>query len=91
MHRYGLQSLDIVKMDIEGSEKEVLEAGNLHEWLSTCKLLIIELHDRMKKGTSAALFRALLQYEADVEMLGENLVCSIHQSLPGTAAMSPAS
>jgi FkbM family methyltransferase len=73
-----LESLDIVKMDIEGSEKEVLEAGDLHEWLSVCKVLIIELHDRMKKGTSAALFRALLQYDVQVELLGENLVCRLN-------------
>ena len=35
---YSLESLEIVKMDIEGSEKEVLEAENLHEWLSLCKV-----------------------------------------------------
>jgi FkbM family methyltransferase len=77
---YSLDSLEIVKMDIEGSEKEVLEAENLHEWLSLCKVLVIELHDRMKKGTSAALFRALLQYDADVEQMGENMVCRINRS-----------
>lgn len=76
---YNLETLDIVKMDIEGSEKEVLEAENLHEWLSKCNTLVIELHDRMKRGTSAALFRALLQYDAQVEQMGENMVCRINQ------------
>lgn len=77
---FGFDLPDIVKMDIEGSEKEVLEASDLHEWLSGCEILIIELHDRMKKGTSASLFRALLQYDVQVEQLGENLICRISKT-----------
>jgi FkbM family methyltransferase len=77
MKQYNLDSLDIVKMDIEGSEKEVLEAGDASEWLSRCKILVIEIHDRMKKGTSAALFNKLLQYDTLVDMKGENLICTL--------------
>jgi FkbM family methyltransferase len=78
MKNHNLEALEIVKMDIEGSEKEVLEAEDVHEWLSHCKILVVELHDRMKKGTSAALFRALLRYDAQVEQMGENMVCRIN-------------
>lgn len=74
MQQYQLSNLDLVKIDIEGSEKEVLEAGDLHQWLSTCDTLAIELHDRMKPGTSKALFQALQPYQAVMNVKGENLI-----------------
>lgn len=77
MKEYQFDTVDIIKMDIEGSEKEVLEADNHVQWLSNCKLLVIELHDRMKKGTSSALFRALLPYDVQIEQMGENMLCRI--------------
>lgn len=78
MKSYGIAKFDIIKIDIEGSEKEVLEADDVHSWVSKCKVLIIELHDRMKPGTSAALFRTLLAYDpVQVEIKGENLVCTL--------------
>lgn len=75
MKQHKFDTVDIIKMDIEGSEKEVLEAGDHDQWLSVCGTLVIELHDRMKKGTSAALFRAMLPYEVQVEQVGENFLC----------------
>jgi FkbM family methyltransferase len=77
MKQHHFDSVDIIKMDIEGSEKEVLEADDHDQWLSVCGTLVIELHDRMKKGTSSALFRALLPYEVQVEQVGENFLCRI--------------
>ena len=74
MQQFKLPVLDLVKIDIEGSEKEVLEANDLHQWLSTCDTLAIELHDRMKPGTSKALFRALEPYQATMNVKGENLI-----------------
>lgn len=78
MKEYQLETVDIVKMDIEGSEKEVLEAGNSQDWISKCNVLVIELHDRMKAGTSSALFRVLLDArDVQVELKGENLICTL--------------
>jgi FkbM family methyltransferase len=77
MNQFNINSLDIVKMDIEGSEKEVLESDNINDWLSRCNTLVIELHDRMKRGTSQALFNALLQYDVLTEQKGENMICRI--------------
>lgn len=65
MQKNGWENIDIVKMDIEGAEKEVFSADDL-AWLKKVKLLIVELHDRYKPGTTKALFKALdsLEYEA---------------------------
>ena len=48
--------IDILKMDIEGSEKEVFEM-NSEEWLGKIKVLIIEIHEGMKPGTDSTIHR----------------------------------
>ena len=73
VQEFKLNSIDILKMDIEGSEKEVF-SGNYETWLSITKCLIIELHDRMKEGCSQSVFKALSQYDFECSVKGENLV-----------------
>lgn len=70
---YGLEVIDVLKIDIEGSEKEVFSA-NYENWLPKAKCLIIELHDRKRKGCSQAVFSALGRYNFSMEVRGENLV-----------------
>lgn len=78
MSIYKLNRIDIAKIDIEGSEYEVLSDDSSIGWIQKCNTLVIELHDRMKPGTSAALFTRLLQLkEFNVEISGENLICEI--------------
>jgi FkbM family methyltransferase len=64
--------VDIVKLDIEGAEKQVLAEG-YESWLPRTRLLIVELHDRMVPGCSKALFSAICQYDFRLELRGENL------------------
>lgn len=71
--RYGLPRIDILKMDIEGSEKEVF-SENYDSWLPVTNCVIIELHDRMKPGCSKAVFAALSKYDFEFSIKGENLV-----------------
>jgi len=73
MEEYKLPHIDILKMDIEGSEKEVFEEGYSF-WLPRTKCLVVELHDRMKPGCSKALFKALVQYDFSMSIRGENLI-----------------
>lgn len=70
---YQLSHIDILKIDIEGSEKEVF-SENYDRWLSITKCLVIELHDRMKPGCSQAVFNAILKYDFSFSIKGENLV-----------------
>ena len=70
---FGINYFDIIKIDIEGSEKELFES-NFHNWLSRTKIIIIELHDRMRPGCSKSFFNALSNYEYKLELKGENIV-----------------
>ena len=68
-----IEMIDVLKMDIEGTEKEMFENG-YEEWLPKTKMVIVETHDRDKKGTSKAVFNAFSKYDFSLELSGENLV-----------------
>ena len=73
MEIMGAESIDILKIDIEGTEKEIFESG-YEEWLPFTKIVIVETHDRYKKGSSKAVFNAISRYDFSLELSGENLV-----------------
>lgn len=73
MKKYSFPVIDILKMDIEGSEKEVMES-KYEEWLPKVNCLVIELHDRMKPGCSKSVFSAMIKYDFDFSTVGENLI-----------------
>jgi len=73
MSLMGIDSIDILKMDVEGTEKELFEHG-YEEWLPFTKVLLVETHDRYKAGTSHAVFNAVGKYDFSLELSGENLV-----------------
>lgn len=70
----GFDEIDLLKVDIEGAEKEVFAAPDVDEWLSKVKVLTIELHDRMKFGCSYSLFKAVSKYKWFFAFRGENLI-----------------
>jgi FkbM family methyltransferase len=51
---YDLSEIDILKMDIEGAEKEVF--SNASEWICKVKSIIIELHERIKTGCNRTFY-----------------------------------
>jgi FkbM family methyltransferase len=73
MKKFNFQKIDLLKIDIEGSEKEVFET-DYQEWLPQTGCLIVELHDRMKAGCSRSVFKAISNYDFNLEVKGENLV-----------------
>jgi FkbM family methyltransferase len=72
IEQYHITSIDILKIDIEGSEKEVFTGDT--RWLGLTKCLVIELHDRMKPGCTEAVLEALRPYNFSKKAKGENLV-----------------
>lgn len=71
----GFDFIDILKLDVEGAEKEIFsDEGNYQEWLPYVKVLIIELHDRMKRDCSHNFFRAISWYKSYFAFSGENLI-----------------
>ncbi len=70
---FGIARIDILKMDIEGSEKEVFSDGG-GEWLMHTDILIVELHDAMREGCAMSLFKALGDKYYRFRMRDENLI-----------------
>jgi FkbM family methyltransferase len=62
MKTYNMPRIDFLKMNIEGSEKEVF-SENYTQWLPKTKAMLIELHDGKNKGCARAVFNATNQYE----------------------------
>jgi len=48
---YSLGTIDVLKIDIEGAEKEVFQ--NHSSWINDVSSIIVELHERMKRGCEA--------------------------------------
>jgi FkbM family methyltransferase len=72
--QYNIQRLSILKIDIEGSEKEVFESGS-DAWLPVTECIITELHDNLKPGTSQVFFREMGKYDWLTYLKGENIIC----------------
>ena len=69
MERYGIDRIDIFKIDIEGAEKELF--ADCGAWIDRVDALIVELHDRMKPGCSDSFRSGVVGFDAQWR-LGEN-------------------
>ena len=56
MNQVGMDRIDILKLNIEGAEKELFERDT--GWLDRVGVIIIELHDRFKPGCSESFYSA---------------------------------
>jgi FkbM family methyltransferase len=74
VEKFNITKIDLLKVDIEGAEKELFQ-DNYEKWLAMTKVLVIELHDHMKDGTSKSFFNAVSAYNYALYISGENLVC----------------
>jgi FkbM family methyltransferase len=71
MERFGLASIDILKIDIEGSERRLFESG-LAEWLGRVRNLAVELHDDASRQIFA---EAMSGYEYTRKDAGQLTFC----------------
>lgn len=74
MKQFGVDRIDVLKIDIEGAEVEVLRDSS--NWLGSVDTLVIELHDRFRAGCSEALETALDGYNYHRTNSGESVVIS---------------
>ena len=63
IRRYGLPYIDLLKLDIEGSEKEVLASSA--SWIAEVSAICIELHDRFKPGCSKQFYKAVADFPVE--------------------------
>lgn len=69
----GKETIDILKLDVEGAEREIFLSSDC-SWLRRTKILIVELHDRLVPGCSEALEKALSAYSFRRTVKGENII-----------------
>ncbi len=60
MREYDLDYIHILKIDIEGAEKEVFES--CAAWIDCVGILIVELHDRYKSGCSRSVYMVVKDF-----------------------------
>ncbi|MDB5202064.1 MAG: FkbM family methyltransferase [Ferruginibacter sp.] len=73
MEQLGTNHIDLLKMDVEGAEKELFEY-DAKSWIPFTKMMLVETHDRYKKNSSTAVFQEMAHYDFSLELKGENMV-----------------
>jgi FkbM family methyltransferase len=63
--------LDILKLDVEGTEKELFSSSSSKRWLGSVHWLIVELHDRFVEGCSDEFERAVRPFRLSESISGE--------------------
>jgi len=74
MRQFDFSAIDLLKIDIEGAEKELF-ANHYEHWLSKTGTIAIELHDFIQPGTSDNFYKAIQPYHFNLTSRGENLIC----------------
>ncbi len=70
MRQHNLDFIDLFKVDIEGAEKELFESAA--PWIDRVGTIMIELHDRYKRGCTEAFDSATRDFPVR-QTKGENL------------------
>jgi hypothetical protein len=72
MEKFGFNQVDILKIDTEGAELELFSEKQ-ELWLTKAKLIIIETHERLRRGSDHAVRKALATDFEELPSNGENL------------------
>jgi FkbM family methyltransferase len=72
MSRTKTTAIDLLKIDIEGSEKEVFE--NSSDWMPKVGAVMVELHDHLKPGCTNAFLEATREF-SEYKQKGETVFC----------------
>lgn len=73
MKDYDLKRINILKIDIEGAEREVFT--NTSSWIEKVDSIIIELHERMKKGCNDSFYSGSKGFDSNGKQ-GDNVYIS---------------
>jgi FkbM family methyltransferase len=68
---YGAGEVDLLKLDIEGAEKEVF-SSHCDEWIERTQVMIVELHDWIVPGCGKAFFSATSKHPFNYFHRGEH-------------------
>lgn len=65
MQQFNLETIDILKVDIEGAEKEIFE--HCADWIDRVRCIMVETHDRLKPGCAEAVTAATGEFTKTVK------------------------
>ncbi len=71
---YNIDNISLLKIDIEGAEKEVF-THSASQWIEKTNCIVTELHDWLKPGTSKAFFKEMSNHNWTTYIKGENIIC----------------
>lgn len=63
MRRHGIDYIDVLKIDIEGAEKEVF--ADPSAWIDRVGIIIVELHERLRTGCNRAFYQATSGFDME--------------------------
>jgi FkbM family methyltransferase len=81
---FNLDRVDLLKVDVEGSEKEIFAAAG--SWLPAVDVICIELHDRFKAGCSRSFFTAVGEFPIELRRNEDVLVARADSPLAPVSA-----
>jgi len=84
IEKFKITTIDILKIDIEGAEKELF-THNFESWLPKVRCIVIELHDLYRRGCAPAFFKAISTREYDIFCKGEDFVINFYETKPEVA------
>ncbi len=73
MRRYDINTIDLLKIDIEGAELDLFD-GDTESWLPFTRCIIIETHERFRAGSDRVVTRKVLPHFDEQEQSGENRI-----------------
>jgi FkbM family methyltransferase len=76
LRQLGLEYIDILKLDIEGAERELFKEG-AESWLGSVGQIIIELHDRITSGCASAFYSRIARYPFDQATRADNVFINL--------------
>jgi FkbM family methyltransferase len=74
LRRFSFETIDILKMDIEGAEYEVFSSPNVEAWIGRVKVLVFECPDADRAGATERIFAKTAGLDFDCHVQGECLV-----------------
>jgi FkbM family methyltransferase len=78
MREHDLPGIDLLKVDIEGSEMEVFSHADT--WIGSVNAISIELHDRFRPGCSSVFFQAVEDFPVRLQR-GEDVFTARDESM----------
>ena len=68
---FHISDIDFLKIDIEGSERDLFKLGTYENWVDIVKIVHCETHDRFRKGSSDAYRSAFNNERYSCEIINQ--------------------